>query len=349
LQLKSTYSLIRRKKWGADLIKKLSKKPLPMVTTFFIPAYMAEEHKYGGEIYVVLCDADVSRAWAPLKPQKSRIKYLAPTYRVAERLKLYGVKEKNIFLTGFPLPIENIGNKKLMTLKKDLGRRLKNLDPKKRYFDKYEETLEEELGRDNLPKKPHHPLTLMFAVGGAGAQRELGMEIAKSLILKIKRKKIRLVLVAGIHNSVNSHFKQELKKIGLGSQINKGIKIIFSQNKPDYFKKFNTALKTTDLLWTKPSELSFYSALGIPIIIAPPIGSQEKFNLKWLETTGAGIAQEDPRYTNEWLFDWTNSGWFAEAAMQGYFESAKFGTYNVEKVLCHRPEEAEEVKVVLQY
>lgn len=349
IQLKSIYSLIRKKNWGADLIKKLNKKPIPMVTTFFIPAYMAEVHKYEGEIYSVCTDADVSRAWAPLNPRTSRIKYFAPSARVVERLKLYGVHEENIFLTGFPLPPENVGSRGLNTLKKDLGRRLRNLDPKNKYTQKYEETIEEELGRDNMIKKAHHPLTLMFAVGGAGAQRELGIEIARSLKQRINKKQIRLVLVAGIHNDVNQYFKKCLKDIGLGSQLNRGIKIIFAGNKPEYFKKFNQILRTTDLIWTKPSELSFYAAFGIPIIMAPPIGSQEKFNRKWLMAIGAGVPQEDVRYTNEWLFDWVDSGWFAEAAMQGYFEAAKFGTYNIEKILSHKFEETKEYKVVLQY
>ncbi len=72
-----------------------------MVTTFcysfFIPAFMAEEHGYKGEIYCIICDADMSRAWVPLDPQKSKIKFFAPCRRVVERLKLYGVKEENIF------------------------------------------------------------------------------------------------------------------------------------------------------------------------------------------------------------------------------------------------------------
>jgi hypothetical protein len=247
------------------------------------------------------------------------------------------------------LPLENVGSQGLNTLKIDLGRRLRNLDPQGKYLEKYQETVEDELGRDNMSKKRHHFLTLMFAVGGAGAQRELGVEIAQSLAMRIDKKQIKLILVAGIHNDVNQYFKHELKNIGLAGQIGKGIKIIFAQNKPDYFIKFNQALRLTDLLWTKPSELSFYSALGIPIIIAPPIGSQEKFNLKWLEAIGAGISQENPKYVSEWLFDWIDSGWFAEAAMQGYFEAAKFGTYNIQKILSHKFEETREYKVVLQY
>ena len=48
----------------------------------------------------------------------------------------------------------------------------------------------------------------------------------------------------------------------------------------EYFNTFNETLRETDILWTKPSELSFYAGLGIPIIIAPTIGSLEDFNKK---------------------------------------------------------------------
>jgi len=92
-------------------------------------------------------------------------------------------------------------------------------------------------------------------------------------------------------------------------------------------------LRKTDILWTKPSELSFYSALGIPIIISSPIGSQEEFNMRWLLKSGFGIFQENPNYTNQWLFDWLEKGYLAEAAMEGFVEGEKLGTLNIENKL----------------
>ena len=114
----------------------------------------------------------------------------------------------------------------------------------------------------------------------------------------------------------------------------KGIEIIFGDNIEDYFRKFNLALRKTDILWTKPSELSFFAALGLPIIIAPPVGSQEEFNRRWLQKSGFGIQQENPNYINEWLFDWLDKGYLAEAAMQGFVEGESLGTINIEKIIC---------------
>jgi len=348
-QLNQMIKLIKNG-WGKALIRKLERKPLPFISTFFVPAFMAEIHDYNGEIYCVICDADISRTWVPPNPAKSRINYFAPCYRVVERLKLYGVKSERIFLTGFPLPLENLGDTtNLNILKHDLAYRLYNLDPENRYISKYHEIVCGQLGLRKFPEKSDHPLTVTFAVGGAGAQRELGLEIVNSLRKEIINKKIRIILVAGIHNEINQYFKRNIRNLGLGGLLSKGIKIVFAQNKEDYFKTFNKALQTTDILWTKPSELSFYSALGLPIIMSSPIGSQEEFNRKWLLAIGAGVDQENIRYTNEWLFDWLKSGWFAEAAMEGYFEVPKYGTYNIAKIISKKVKEVKVMKPILLY
>ncbi len=331
LQLKSTYSLIQKKKWGAHFIKKLSKKPLPLVSTFFIPAFQAEEFNYPGDIYLVVCDADISRAWAPLKPSRSRIHYFVPTDRAAERLKLYGVPDDHIVISGFPMPQENMGDAH-QTAKDDLGNRLLNLDPKNTYRKKYHRTIVEHIGR--LPKKPTHPLTIMFAVGGAGAQRELGVTIAESLQHDLGEGGMRLILVAGIHNDVNRYFRDQISSLGMRSMLERGnIEIIFAANKEDYFKKFNLALRTTDVLWTKPSELVFYAGLGIPVICSEPIGSQEHFNRRWVRGVGAGAHQLDPRYASEWIDDMLNDGSLAEMAMQGFLDIERGGTESIAKFM----------------
>jgi len=341
LTLKQIYSLFK-KGWGKDLIEKLKMKNeklkinLPIISTFFIPAFMAEYFNYPGEIFCVVCDADISRTWVSLNPSQSKIKYFAPTERVVERLKLYGVKKENIFLTGYPLPIKNITANPpvggLEILKEDLRNRILNLDPQKKYFQKYKVLIEEKLGK--LPEISNHPLTILFSVGGAGAQKEIGIKILKCLIWQIKQGRIKVILSAGIRKKVKEYFEKEINKIYRGrTPVNSGVEILFGTDIEDYFQKFNFALRKTDILWTKPSELSFYAALGIPIIISPPIGSQEEFNMRWLLKSGFGILQEDPNYTNQWLFDWLEKGYLAEAATEGFIEGEKLGTFNISRII----------------
>ncbi|OGF30906.1 hypothetical protein A2223_03585 [Candidatus Falkowbacteria bacterium RIFOXYA2_FULL_35_8] len=350
MQLKYMYHMIEKYKWGEHLIKKMGKKPLPLITTFFVTAFMAEKFDYPGEIFAVVTDTDISRTWVALDPRMSRIKYLAPSTRAVERLKLYGVPDERIFHTGFPLPVENLGSIDLDVLKYDVANRLINLDPNKKYLNRFDESIRIHLGEKNYPRtKSNHKLTLMFAVGGAGAQKEIGIEIIKSLFQTIKSGDLRIYLVAGTHKDIEQYYKSELRKLKMNKYLNKGIRIIHSPAKEDYFKKFNKALKETDILWTKPSELSFYTALGLPIIMAPTIGSQEKFNRNWLFKIGSGVEQENPIYTNEWLYDLLETGWFAEASMQGFLEAPKYGTYNIQKIISAKPEFCLECKTEMKY
>ncbi|MFA5359010.1 MAG: hypothetical protein WC310_04315 [Patescibacteria group bacterium] len=345
-QLRQIYRMIKNG-WGEDLIKILNQKSeLPLLTSFFVPAFFAEEHGYKGEVYCMLCDADISRVWAPLIPQKTRIKYLASNTRVAERLKLYGVPAKNIILTGFPLPKENIGGRDMSILKKDLWERVHHLDPKHTFINKYHQSLVRYIDHDGNKSFKSKLLTLTFAVGGAGAQRDLGLVILKSLEKDLFEQKIKINLVAGVRNDVYCFFKKYIEKTKLKKLLGKNVNIIYAPDKNAYFEKFNQLLRDTDILWTKPSELAFYAGLGIPIIMAPPIGSQEKFNQRWLETIGGGLDQLDPKYTHQWLFDWIYSGWLAEAAFEGFLDAPKFGTYRIEQIIFKR-ETKEEKGVVL--
>lgn len=335
LQLRSMYGAINAG-WGKNLIEYLNTENIPLITTFPTVAFFAEEHGFKNEIYLNVCDADISRAWAPMRPKSSRIKYFAPCRRVVERLKLYTVKEENIFLTGFPLPVEDLGGSKLNILKKDLAERIVNLDPNRHYRKKYGGTVHQFLKGVKLTSKHRHPLTLTFAVGGAGAQQGLAKDILFSLRKKISRGEINFNLVAGTRNDSYQYFKKQIDKINLSKFLGRNLNIIFDLNIEDYFKNLNQVLRDTDILWTKPSEMVFYTALGLPIIMAPALGSQEIYNRRWLKTIGAGIAQSEPKYTNEWLFDWINSGWLAEAAMSGYLDGRQFGVYNIEDVVFNK-------------
>ena len=325
-----------KKGLGSGLIKRLNaaNKTLPLVTTFFVAAYIAEYHDYQGEIYCVICDTDASRAWAPLNPKESRIKFLVPSAKVKERFTMYGVREENIFITGFPLPKENIGREKEI-LKADLARRVVELDPEENYRQHYQSLL------DNVAsgkiKNVLPPLVITYAVGGAGAQKEIGVTIMKKLAPEIRAGRMRINLVAGSRPEVRDYFEDAVRLARVPrlkpSQSGAGAAIIFAPDKMDYFREFNACLHDTDILWTKPSELSFYCALGLAIIMAPPVGSQEDFNRAWLLSVGAGLDSEPPEYVDEWLPKLISSGRLARAAMDGFFNAEQMGAYNIEALI----------------
>ena len=323
IQQKYFYSFIK-KGLGKDLVEKLNKEKLPFVATFFVAAQAAEYHNYQGDIYCVVCDTDASRAWAPLNPKNSRIKYFVPSEKVKQRFLMYGLPENNLIITGFPLPKENIGAQKEI-LKSDLLSRIKNLDPQKKYNEEYGGVIEDELSGVEI--KPERPLSITFAVGGAGAQKEIGATIISKLKEQIKNQKIVVNLVAGNRPEVRDYFSEEMKKL----EIESGVNIIFAPDKIEYFRQFNQILKVTDILWTKPSELSFYCALGLPIIISSPVGSQEDFNRDWLISVGGGIDSPSPEFVDQWLPPMLSSGRLARAAMDGYLNAEQMGTYNIKK------------------
>ncbi len=339
LQVRQFYWLIRQKNMMRHLIEKLGEHPLPFVSTFMSPAFAAEEFGYPEDIFVLCTDSDISRAWVPLDPKKTRIQYFAPTGRVAARLNMYGVPEKNIHLTGFPLPPKNIGGTESKLVLSDLNRRICNLDPNGYFIAHTGVALNAYLGAQycrNVQKKKATKIQLAFAVGGAGAQREIGGAIMKSLKRELAQNKIVLHLIAGTRLEVARYFEDAARQLRLSKFLGKSIKILIEPSRPQYFDAFSALMRKIDILWTKPSELSFYAGLGIPIIMAPTVGSQEDFNKQWLTQMGAGIDQMDPRYTNEWLFDWIESGALARMAWNGYIEAPTHGVYRIHETISGR-------------
>ncbi len=311
------------------MLEKTSTKYLPVITSFYASAIAADKKSFN-KVFCIICDADINRAWVAKDPWESKIEYFAPCGKAAQRLKAYGVPDERIHLTGFPLPMELLGDENLSVLKKDLAQRLFYLDPKGKFWARHGRNVEYFLGKENCVFKNDRMLTITYAVGGAGAQKEIAEKIAISLKEKIRAKEIRLILVAGIRKEVNEYFHTIKKEIDPDGE---NIKIIFAESLHEYFDIFNKALHETDILWTKPSELSFYCALGIPIVMSPIIGSQEKFNRKWLHEIQAAMKQENPDYTDEWLYDLLNRGTLAESAWDGFLKARKLGTFKIKQVL----------------
>ncbi len=311
------------------MIERIRTKPLPLITSYLAPAVAADRSGYG-RIYCIICDAEISRAWVAENPRRSRIHYLAPCGRAVMRLKSYGVPDERIFLTGFPLPLEILGAANLNLLRSDAAQRLFYLDPNERFWPLHGRNVVHFLGRGSCRFKADRRLTITYAVGGAGAQREFGYQITSSLQEKLRAGEIALNLVAGVREEVRQYFERVKEELLPGCPY---VRVLYSAHKEDYFHSFAQAIRTTDILWTKPSELSFYCGLGIPIIMSPSIGAQEVFNRRWLLEVQAGIPQEDPAYTAEWLLDLWREGRLAESAWDGFLKARKYGTYKIQEIL----------------
>lgn len=318
-----------------SMLETVAGKVLPMITAYPAPAIAADAAGLD-PVYCVVCDAEISRAWVAADPASSRIHYLAPCERAVMRLQSYGVPRERITLSGFPFPPELTGGRDLAVLKTDLRCRLRRLDPAGRFHDLLGQHVASCLGPPHSGKgqsQADRSLSLTFAVGGAGAQREIGRQIAVSLKDMLRAGRVRLNLVAGVRTEVRDYFEQVKNEV---RPDNGNLRIVYGRDKNEYFRAFSALLRETDILWTKPSELSFYCGLGLPIILAPTIGCQEIFNRKWLLEIQAGIDQEAPEYTAEWLADLLESGRLAEAAWDGYLHVRKTGTFAIRDLLEER-------------
>jgi hypothetical protein len=163
-------NLVRHRDLCRLLLETVGTRPLPVVHTFFATALSFDlklpEKK---DNYLLICDSDFHRVWVPEDPQRSSLRYLAPGTRVKRRLMAYGVPEERIFLTGFPLPRENIGSRgSLEVLRTDLFDRLLRLDPQRNFFAIHGRTVEYFLQKTPPPARTTEPFTVMFAVGGSG-------------------------------------------------------------------------------------------------------------------------------------------------------------------------------------
>jgi hypothetical protein len=317
---------------GASMLERLRAHPLPLISTFYAPTLIADR-SYDAPVYSVICDADLNRVWVASQVKRSRIHYFAPCGRVMRRLRQYGVPDERIFITGFTLPRENVGGTRMLTLKSDLIQRLGRLDPRGRFSSVYGTMVSELLGDRPRPSDGKARVTVTFAVGGAGAQTDIGMRLVHALKPGILDGRFRLVLVCGVNRLVEEVFYETISHAGLWSAIGDGVLVVREDTKPRYFDRFNALMRETDVLWTKPSELSFYSGLGIPIVMAPPLGSQEDKNQRWLMDKGAALPQYTPALALEWLGDMLHDGVLAEKALSGFIKNRKLGVYKIEEVL----------------
>lgn len=327
--------LVRRRGLGRGLVAELRRTGAPLLTTFYSPAIVADAAGLE-RIYCVATDSDLNRIWAPAEPRRTRIHYLVPTRRAARRLRSYGVPEDRITFTGFPLPDALVGGPSLATLEANLAARVVRLDPAGEFRRSVPEELAHFLGA--LPSEEEgRPPLLTFAVGGAGAQAGMAAELLPGFRRALEEGALRICLVAGVRADVEARFREIVRRAGMESLLGGALEILLAPTFREYYDRFNALLARTDVLWTKPSELTFYGALGIPLVLAPPVGVHERYNRRWARESGAGLKQRDARFASEWLADWLADGVLAAAAWAGYMRLPKFGLYRILEAIGAAP------------
>lgn len=310
---------------GRGLAERMKAEGRPLLATFFAPAIAAAHHG-ARNVYCVVTDADINRAWAPKLSSATRIHYLVPSARAQRRLLSYGVPASQITYTGFPLPHALLGGPDLGTARENVRRRIARLD----VSGAFRENLASLGGVLGPIAAADGPPRLAFAVGGAGAQGELLAQALPGLGALVRSERLRLTLVAGVRRAVADSFQKSIGKAGLERELASGaIEILFEDSMAAYLARFHARLADVDILWSKPSEMTFFAALGLPFVCCPPIGVHEDYNRRWAMEAGAALEQGEPALAGEWLADWLTDGTLAGAAYSGFMRLPQRGLYRI--------------------
>ena len=122
---------------------------------------------------------------------------------------------------------------------------------------------------------------------------------------------LRLALVAGRRQEVAKALRDAVYAAGVEAEVLESTDVF------SYIRDLNQLLARADALWSKPSEMTFFAALGLPFIAAPPVGVHEQWNLRWATDRGAALPQHDPAAAGDWLLEWLEDGVLASAAEAG--------------------------------
>jgi hypothetical protein len=163
----------------------------------------------------------------------------------------------------------------------------------------------------------------------SGAQSNLAAQLLPSFRELLARGRFRVALVAGVRREVRDELRQAVREARLDGELDRGLTILYEPDHDAYFRRFNALMAETDVLWTKPSELTFFGALGLPLIFSWPVGVHERYNRRWAIHAGCGLKQSDPRFAADWIGEWLADGTFAACAWSGYMRLPKFGTYRI--------------------
>jgi UDP-N-acetylglucosamine:LPS N-acetylglucosamine transferase len=254
-------------------------------------------------VFCVVTDTDVHRVWAPYNGPTSRVQYLVPSSSTGDRIRSYGVRSENVLVTGFPLP---------PSLERDAERNLQG-------------RLERLSGiRFSGVRDADSTPLLTFAVGGAGAQAERGRQLLRALVQPLRAGALRLALVAGTRPRLAARFRKWCKR-EVGEDWSRVVEILEATSFESYYRRFNSLLERTDTLWTKPSELVFYAALGLPLILDNPVGAHERANTRWVLDAGAGVFRPSQARIRQGLERWFADGTLAECARSGYSKLPRGG------------------------
>jgi len=292
---------------GAAMVERLARTGRRLVTTFYVPAVVADHHRMPADC--VVTDTDLHRIWVPAEPAGSRIRYLAPSDAAVARLASYGVAPDRVVATGFPLP-DSLASAAAA-----------------------DAALAQRRGRIERARRGVGTLHLTFAVGGAGAQARRAHGLLRAVRPQLRAGRLRVTLVAGTRGELARRFRRWAREETPEGYRDGVVDVLEGRDFGAYYERFNRLLSTTDLLWTKPGELVFYAALGLPLLLDRPVGRHEHANLRWAVDAGAAAPAPRPEAAAEWLGDGVAAGTLEAMAEAGFGRLPRDGARRIAEVV----------------
>ncbi len=311
------YYFLQTQKLGRDFIQKLAEQPLPLVTSSQVIAFSAEVHAYPGPIYLVCHAADPSRAWAPLEPMHTRIQWIVPTQMAEDRLRSYGVPAANIHHFGLPLSPLSVSSKGLHS---DVEARIARLDP------------EQIFRTHKKPAKTQRPIALAVIADSCWRTHDL-LTLLEGASKAIRSGELSLHLFTGNDTKRARVIEALARNKNLHRYLGSSLTVHHDEDETVAFQTFTKHLPEIDVLWTAPNPWVFYTGLGLPIIIQPPIGGQEEARYAWVRGVQAGLPPLELETLSEWILDWKRSGGLARLAWNGYGAAPYLGHERLKEIL----------------
>ena len=238
-----------------------SRRTFPVVTSFFAPAIAADK-KTSHRVFCIICDADLNRVWVAtgsVGEPHLLLRTLWQGRAASPRVRCSGREDPSDRLS----PPGRTRRRTDMTVAAQHAR-TSAADPRSRMDGSgpcTTGTSSTTSAPENCMADPHHVLTITFAVGGAGAQKEIGARIVASLRHRIKAGAIRLNLLAGTRAEVRDYLlcRQRCPR----SRLRRICRSFTQTRSTSTLRCSRTVCRTRTSSGPKPSELSFYAALGI--------------------------------------------------------------------------------------
>ena len=311
---------------GRSMVEHLRRSGAGLLTTFYSVAVAADRLGFS-PVWCVVTDTDINRIWVPVVPRDSRITYLSPAYRVDRRLRAYGVPAERIRFTGFPLPPALLGGPELPALRRNLAAAVR-LDPAGAFR---ATRRRRSIGSGAAPGEREGRRRESYSPSAgrragrpsedfpAGLRRPILEGRCMSMVAGVRARWLWASARASVRPGWRTRSGSDRARADDGG-VPAADGRVFAE---------------ADVLWTKPSEMVFYAALGLLLVLSWPVGVHERYNRRWVEEHGAGLRQRDPRAVAEHIEEWLADGTLAAAAWSGFTRLPNRGLYSILEAVGH--------------